>query len=210
MKKNLFIFFIILTLTISCNNPDWLLYRASSDYFPLKTGNWWQYSQYGQIEQVEVKSETIVYGTNCIHLLRNYSDEFWKKTDNEIRKLYVRKINIGGTDFEIQKAWLLQYQLPFVLGAQWAETFTDTVLVMGDTIRIFHTVSRVVREIGDVNVLAGTFHQCYKLDYIEQVKINDSLVEDYAGYECYAPQIGLVKKVINNRETLLMDYSVKQ
>lgn len=209
MKKSYF-FFIILTLTISCNNSDWLLYRAGSDYFPLKIGNWWQYSQYGQIEQVEVKAETVVYGTECIHLLRNYADEFWKKTDNEIRKLYIRTVNIGGTDFEIEKNWLLQYRLPLVLGAQWAEIFTDTVLVMGDTFRIFHTVRRMVSEICDVNVLAGTFQQCYRLDYLEQVKINDSLVEDYAGYEWYAPQVGLVKKVINNRETLLMDYSVKQ
>ncbi|MCX8014955.1 MAG: hypothetical protein N2748_02950 [candidate division WOR-3 bacterium] len=209
MKKS-YLLLVILILTITCNNPNWLLFRAGSDYFPLKAGNWWEYSNYGQIEQVAVVGETIAFNTPCIHLLRNYGDEFWLKTENEIRKLYVRTVNIGGTDYEIQNAWLLQYQLPLVLGAQWSEVFTDTVLVMGDTYRIYQTISRMVTEICDVNVFAGTFHQCYKLDYLEEVKINDSLVERYAGYEWFAPQVGLIKKVINNLETLLMDYSVQQ
>jgi hypothetical protein len=184
------------------------LYRAGNDYFPLQKGYWWQYESNGVYETVEVKGDTVAYGRPCIHLLRDFENEFWIKDNDEIRKLEFRTKNYDGTEYPIQQAWLLQYRLPFILGNYWTETFTDTVTVLGDTYRIQQTISRWVTEISDVNVLAGTFIQVYKIEYQEKFTLNDSTYY-YQGYEWFAPGVGLIKKNIDNIETSLIDYSTK-
>lgn len=198
-----FLFFLL-----SCNNNDWILYRAGNDYFPLKKGNWWQYETNGIFEMVEVKGDTIVYDRPCVHLLRNFADEYWVKDNGDVKKLELRTVNYNGTDYLIQKAWLLQYRLPFVLGSFWSEAFADTVVVLGDTHRIKQTITRQVFEITDITVPAGTFLQTYKIEYTETFILNDS-TEYYSGYEWFAPGVGLIKKISNNIEKILNDYSVK-
>ena len=167
---------------------------------------WWEYDVQGAIEVDSVVGETIAYGVNCIHYLRNYGDEYWIKNDGEVKKLELRTINVGGTENTIEQTWLLQYRLPFILGSYWTETFSDTVVVLGDTYRISQTVSRSVKEINDISVNVGMFIQTYKIEYFETITINDS-IEQHQGYEWFAPNVGLVKKIINGITTQLAAYS---
>ena len=205
-KLKIFLIIFAITIVLSCNNSDWILYRAGNDYFPLQKGYWWQYESNGVYETVEVKGDTVAYGRPCIHLLRDFDDEFWIKDNDEIRKLEFRTKNYDGTEYPIQQAWLLQYRLPFILGNYWTESFTDTVLVLGDTYRINQTITRKITDITDLSVVAGMFIQTYKVEYYETITINDS-IEYYSGYEWFAPNVGLVKKIINNVEKILVDYS---
>ncbi len=210
LNTNITVYLIIFlsVIILTCNNNDWILYRAGNDYFPLKNGYWLQYETNGIFETVEVKGDTVAYDRACVHLLRNFADEYWVKDNSDIKKLEIRTVNYNGTEYIIQKEWLLQYRLPFVLGSFWSEAFTDTVVVLGDTYHIKQTITRWVVEITDLTVPAGTFLQTYKIEYYEIFILNDS-VENYSGYEWFAPNVGLIKKIINNTETHLINYSVK-
>jgi hypothetical protein len=205
--KLLFIIALFLVV-ISCNNDDWLLYRTGQDYFPIKKDSWWKYENQTGTELVKVEGDTVINNRPCLHLLRNFASEYWVKDNGQIEKLVVKTINYAGNDYALQESWLLQYQLPFVLGSAWSESFADTVMVLGDSFRIQQTIARKVVEINDVNTPAGTFFQTYKIEYVETYTLNDS-TENYAGYEWFAPGIGLVKKIINNTEQILIDYSAK-
>lgn len=210
LNTNITVYLIIFlsVIILTCNNNDWILYRAGNDYFPLKKGNWWQYETNGIFEMVEVKGDTVAYDRPCVHLLRNFADEYWVKDNGDVKKLELRTVNYNGTDYIIQKEWLLQYRLPFVLGSFWSEAFADTVVVLGDTYHIKQTITRQVFEINDTTVPAGTFLQTYKIEYTETFILNDS-TEYCSGYEWYAPGVGLIKKISNNIEKNLIDYSVK-
>ena len=197
-----------LSIITSCDNQDWVLYRTSQDYLPFKNGNWWSYQSQDVTELIQVTTDTVVNNQPAIHQLNNFADEYWFKNNGEYRKLIVRTVNYNGDDYTIQNAWLLQYKTPFVLGNSWSDIFTDTVYVLGDTYRLKHIITRQVVEINDINTPAGTFFQTYKIIFSETFVLNDS-TEYYAGYECFAPNVGLVKKVSNNIESVLIDYLVK-
>jgi hypothetical protein len=155
-----------------------------------------------------VISDTNAFGISCSYLTRNFADEFWTKNNSEVKKLSIRTVNFGGTDYTIQEVWAVQYHLPFVLGNYWSNTYNDTATVLGDTYYTSQTITRKVVAVEDVNVPAGSFLQTYKLECIENVTINDS-TEQYSGFEWYAPGLGLVKSIINNTTKELIDYSVK-
>jgi len=210
--KNKIIYFtpivFALLVSISCHNQDWILYRASSDYFPLRNGDWWKYETQNITKLVEVQGDTFVNNQPCIHLFNAYEDEYWTDDNGNMRKLNLRTVNYGGTDYVLENEWLLQYKLPFVLGSLWSDVFTDTVVILGDSYRLKHNIIRKVVQIEDLNIPAGTFFQAYKIEYNETFTFNDS-IENYSGFEWFAPGVGLIKKVINNSETILTDYSVK-
>lgn len=207
MTKKYYWLIIFLLFIINCGN-DWLLYRASNDYFPLKTGNTWVYNKDGIITTLEVLTDTTAYGLSCSHLTRNFSDEYWSKSNGEVKKLFLRTINYSGTDYILQQSWLLEYQLPFVLGNLWSETYNDTVIILGDTFKIYQQIWRKVMEITDISVPAGSFFQTYKIEFSETFSLNDS-TEQYIGFEWFAPGVGLIKRITNNVEEVLIDYSVK-
>jgi hypothetical protein len=198
---------VFLLLIINCSD-DWLLYRTSSDYFPLKTGDEWVYEKNGTITTIETLTDTTAYGLACSHLIRNFGDEYWSKENGDVKKLIFRTVDYGGTDYVLQQSWLLEYRLPFVIGNYWSETFNDTVVILGDTFRLHQTMWRKVVQIADLSVPAGSFYQTYKLEYSETFSLNDS-TEEYSGFEWFAPGIGLIKRVINNSDEVLIDYSVK-
>jgi hypothetical protein len=201
------IFPIFVLLIVSCND-DWLLYRAGNDYFPLKNGSRWEYAKNGTITAVEVLTDTTAYGQSSSHLIRNFADEYWLKDNGDVKNLILRTVNYGGTDYTLQENWLLEYRLPFVVGNYWSDVFTDTVVILGDTFRLHQMIWRKVVEIADLSVPAGSFFQTYKLEFSETFMLNDS-TEQYSGYEWFAPGIGLIKRIINNSEEVLIDYSVK-
>ncbi|MEO0091362.1 MAG: hypothetical protein ABIK61_01445 [candidate division WOR-3 bacterium] len=205
MKICIIFSYLIWALLITCNNSDWVLYRAGQDYFPLKGGNYWKYDKGNVVELVEVKGETIAYGNSVWHLLRNGASEYWTKNGKEVKQLIIRKINYGGTDYILQQSWLLEYKLPFVLGNFWSDVFTDTVIILGDTFRIKQTVFRKIWEVSDITVPAGTFTQVYKIEFYETFSLNNYYEQQF-GYEWFAPGVGLIKRVYADTTESLIEY----
>lgn len=209
MKKYSFIIILPLILTtFTCHNDNWVLLRASSDYFPIHNGNYWKYQYQNTLIVVEVKNDTVINNTLAKIITRNFENEYWLQNDNELKKLELRYVNYGGIDYPIQNVFLLQYKFPFILGSSWSTTFNDTVNVLGENYVIKQTIARQVVAIEDINVPAGSFFQTYKIDFIESFMLNDS-TEYYAGSEWYAPDVGLVKRVINHNEQVLIEYSLQ-
>jgi len=209
MKKYYWLVILVCLLSVfSCDNKDWILFRASNNYFPLVVGDRWTYDNGGVTEVVKVISDTNAYGIACSYLTRDFADEFWVKDNSVVKKLELRNVNFGGTDYPIQQAWAVQFHLPFVLGNYWSNTYNDTALVLGDTYYVSQTITRKVVATEDINVAAGSFIQTYKLEYMESVAINDS-IEEYSGFEWYSPGLGLVKSIINNKTKELLDYLIK-
>lgn len=208
MTKKNFLFWAasgLLLMLTSCDNNDWVLYRAGQEYFPLKKGYYWKYDKGNSLELVEVKGETIAFGRATWNLLRNGANEYWTKNGSEVKKLFTRKVNYNGVDYTLQQSWLLQYKIPFVVGNFWSDVFTDTVIILGDTFRIKQTVFRKIWGITDITVPAGTFFQVYKIEFLETFTLND-YHEQHLGYEWFAPGVGLIQQAYADTTEVLMEY----
>jgi hypothetical protein len=96
-----------------------------------------------------------------------------------------------------ESGWLLEYELPFVIGSKWnlESSFTDSLL--GE---VTEKIDVEVLDREKVSVIAGTYEDCVKLKMDVSVSIVDTAGNDssyyYKQYEWYAPNVGLVKWVI--------------
>lgn len=199
----------MIVTTISCNNENWILFRASSDYFPLQKGNKWYYQTSGMTKIIEVKNDTVINNTSAIIITNNFQNEYWQKKQGDVKKLSLRQINYGGNDYILQQSWLLQYQLPFIIGSTWSDVFSDTVAIFGDSYYIKEMVTRKVVAIEDVDIPAGSFFHTYRIDFAETFSLNDSIAE-YLGSEWFAPEVGLIKRITDNNEQVLIEYLINK
>jgi hypothetical protein len=199
---------VAILFNLNCNNENWVLFRASQDYFPLANGNTWHYQTDNTATVIEVNNDTIINNIKATIVTRNFENQYWLKNQGEVKKLTLRTVNYGGNDYTIQASWLLQYRLPFIIGSTWSDVFTDTADVLGDIYYIKETIARQITAIEHITVPAGSFFETYRIDFVETCQINDSL-ESYTGSEWFAPGVGLVKRIANNIEQVLTDYLIE-
>lgn len=190
-----------------CNCNNWILYRAASEYFPLTVGNQWVYKKGDEFRFVEVCRETIIDGYSAFIIRNNFQDEFWKISEGRIEKLIQQYIIIAGNEYLLKRRWSLRYQIPLILGNQWSDYEQDSISLLGQNYHFEYVANWQVVGCEDVITPAGSFIESYKLDFWEEITINGER-EIYQGSEWLAPNVGLVKRVINGQEELLIDYTI--
>lgn len=205
MYRKLLLFGLLAALGCS----DLLFFRAGQDYFPLVGGSQWKYLAGTDTSYFEVAGDTSVGGQQATILLVDFVPEFWLKRAGtaEIRRYARRTIIRGGDEYELEARYALRYLLPFVEGDSWAETFRDTVVVLGtDTIDFYHRLQCRVGSAETVTTPAGSFDQCYRLEYTEELRDGDTTVTTFT--EWLAPGVGLVRRVTGPDELVLVDYRI--
>ncbi|MEO0080585.1 MAG: hypothetical protein ABIK44_07925 [candidate division WOR-3 bacterium] len=185
-----------------CACSDTTLYRAGRDYFPLIPGSEWRYQFGTDTTYLSVdSSQQVIQGQTCTVLYRNFAPEYWTKGLTEVRKFFVLASGYGET---LEARFGLVYQLPLVLGSVWQDEFFDTLLVRGDTIYFSHSLAGRVAAIEAVSTLAGTFYDCYRLDFQEQVVDPETTTTQFT--EWLAPGVGVVKRQTSAGDELLIEY----
>ncbi len=187
-------------------SQDHIVLRATADYFPFKVGNYWKYEDaVSKIPHiVEVKMDSVVFGRSCTVVEDNFKESYWVKSEGWVEKFVVKTITRYGEEDTLEQAYRAYYLLPFVVGNIWSDTLADTVVVMTDTIIFHHAIDVTVAGIEDVN----NFTDTYKVETVETVSQNDS-TETTVTTEWFAPGIGLVKRVGEGVEEILIEYQVR-
>ncbi|MBN2538340.1 hypothetical protein JXB37_08710 [candidate division WOR-3 bacterium] len=198
---------LALLLGLGCSGM--LFFRSGEDYFPLVRGSLWKFLAGADTSYFEVTGDSSVGGQVCTVVLVDYAPEFWLKRSGtaEIRRFYHRTLIRGGEEYELEARYGLRYLLPFVEGDSWAETFRDTVVVLGsDTIHYRHRLECRVAGVEPVSIPAGDFEQCYRLEFTELFEDEDTTVTAFT--EWLAPGVGLVRRVSGTDELVLADYRI--
>ncbi|HTW92678.1 MAG TPA: hypothetical protein VMH22_13370 [bacterium] len=199
---------VALIVLAGCN--DMTLLRAKSDYFPLISGSRWTYDVAGNAAVDSVAGDSAIDDRACIVVLRDYSPEYWTKAATEARKLTRLTVIREGQEYTIEERYGLVYELPFVLGATWSESFCDTVVLMGtDTVKLNDSLAGRVAAIDSVATPAGTFIQCYRVDTYRDIKTvepSDTTDSLLVYSEWLAPGVGLVKRVTGTETRVLTAY----
>jgi len=203
MRSNRLFVVAAALLLLSC---DTLLFRAGQDYFPLVPGSEWRYAAGTDTVILSVDTEpAVAAGRSCTRLLRDFAPEYWVKGSSEVLRLFTRTEVLPQGEDTIEHRFGLVYQLPFVEGTVWQETFRDTVVLLGtDTIFFSHSFSGRVAAIEDVAVPAGNYSDCYRLELSEEVVCRDTSRRQWT--EWLAPGIGVVKRRVGATEELLASY----
>ncbi len=198
---------LALLLLLGCS--DMLLFRATRDYFPLVRGSVWKYLSDGDTMYVEVLGDSTVGGQAGIVVASDFVPGFWLKQPpvTEIRRYYDRSLSRGGQEYVMEQRYGLVYLLPLVEGNQWAEQYSDTIIVLGtDTVNYLHRLEARVAAIEDITTPAGSFDQCYRIDFTELIVEYDSTILSYT--EWLAPDVGLVRRAEGTVELNLVHYRV--
>lgn len=204
--------FQYLTLTfflfLSCSD-DLLLYRASSDYFPLAKGMLWTYAVGAESLYVEVIGDSNVYGHFATVLTRNFYEEYWIKGKEEVKKFIAfRDDSIYRTGETIEMGYKLIYKFPLINNATWEEKKVDTVVVMGDSFKHTYTLKGVCSYLGTIN----SYLDCYKIEFYQErelIGLSDTTKRylfPYSWVEFLAPAIGVVRKEEQGRIEILTSF----
>jgi hypothetical protein len=178
-------------LSLACS--DMILFRAGQDYFPLVPGSYWGYEAGGFASYDSVAGDTAVLGRSARVVLRDFAPEFWLVSATELRRYVRRTVTLGGQEYVLEERFALEYVLPLVEGASWAESFADTVAVLGnDSVTVRDSVAARVTAVEPVDVRAGGFHECYRVEFYREFAGTDTVVEQYT--EWLAPGVGVVKR----------------
>jgi hypothetical protein len=183
---------------------EMLLYRAGQDYFPLVSGSRWTFEP----DRVDsVGRDTALAGRRATVVYRDYAPEFWLKTATEVRRLVRRTVIRSGSEYLLEEQYGLEYCLPLVEGAEWAESFRDTVVLLGtDTVAVFDSVWARVVAVEDLTTPAGWFLQCYRIDFNRIVQADTNFTESRT--EWLAPGVGVVRRTADGQTAELRDYHI--
>ena len=201
--NNLKLAFIVAIILANFSCEDKTLYRATSDYFPLKAGVIWQYVNLESNDTCEVKviGDTSVNIHNCILVTRDAIPEYWIKDKTEIRKLVEIKLNRAGSDFVLEQNFRTYFQLPLIKGNSWRDTLNNSVDVLGDSVNLRHIINGKVESIEGVTIPAGDFNEVYKVILVDTLWFDDSLSTRFS-YYWLAPETGIVKQRFESGDTI--------
>ena len=194
---------VIMLLTVNCSE-DKTLYRATSDYFPLKTGMIWYYvnsADNNDTSVVKVIGDTSANGHPCILVNRGSLEEYWIKDKSEIKKLVEIKINRAGFDFFLEQNYRQYFQLPLISSNSWCDSLNNSVDVLGDLVNLRHIIFGMVKDIEDISTPAGEFSEVYQVSLVDTLQIDDSLVVKTSFY-WLAPGAGIVKERFETEDTV--------
>lgn len=198
---------LLLTALTVLACSDMILWRAGADYFPLVTGSSWRYESGGFASFDSVAGDSVVLGRSARLVLRDFAPELWLADQSEVRRYDRRAAVIGGQEYVLLERWALVYRLPLVTGAGWGESFADTVVVLGsDSIVVRDSFSARVSAIEDVVVPAGSFAQCYRIEFYHEYTGIDTVAEQYT--EWLAPGVGVVRRTGAGSERVLTDWRI--
>ncbi|MEO0074159.1 MAG: hypothetical protein ABIK43_05830 [candidate division WOR-3 bacterium] len=196
----------LLCLFCACSN---ILYRAGGDYFPLNPGCWWKYLSDTDTVYVSVQDEdTVVKGRFCRVVFRNFYPEYWIKGPEAIEKFHVRVTGRPNTEDTLEARFGTVLALPLVDGSSWNDVFRDTIVIRGtDTIPYEHSLSGRVSMVDSISTPAGTFYDCYRVDFTE--RIIEQTAESTASVLWFAPGVGIVRRQTADDDEVLVEWGTE-
>ncbi len=189
--------------TLNCSQNK-MLYRATSEYFPLKAGMVWYYVNSADptdTSVVEVIGDSSAYGDFSTLIYRDFLEEYWIKDKTQIKKLFEIKINRAGFEFILEQDYLQYFRLPLITGNSWRDSLINAVDVQGDLVNLRHSIFGKVEEIEDISTPAGEFSEVYRVLLVDTLWIDDSLSVK-TSFFWLAPGKGSVKQRFEAEDTI--------
>jgi len=187
-----------------------LIFRLRANYIPIENiGNYWLYVSQADTIKLEVKQKEVVEGRACYLLERNAQPEYWWKGEGKVDRFHAEIMSVGGNEFLLGNFWIAYLKLPLFLGNDWNDEFMQQAVIYGDTITLIIKTEGSVESIEQID----TFDDCYKVQHIRIIKRESkafgNVSDTTISFEWYAPNVGIVKRLVNDREEGLISYEIQ-
>lgn len=203
-----FRFSILFLFLLACS--DTLLFRSGANYFPLHSGAQWKYLRNGSdtvYVQVDTASASLL-NQNCIRVYRDFAPEYYTLSPTEVRRHFLCTFSRPGTTEDTIEWFGLIYQLPFVLGNSYQEQLDTTIVWGTDTLKYSHTLAAKVAAIVDTVTPAGTFYDCYRIEFSKKAIVGEETTA-VKFTEWLAPATGVVGRKSEDFDEVLVLYQAK-
>jgi len=178
----------------ACKNH--IIERSANDYFPIKEGNWWNYTNddlYNPVSiNITIEPPDTILQRECYPF--NVSGEFhYYSKDQEGIKEYIKIIeNYGGSDYTILEGFIFRLELPFVTGNRFVDSLVDSLDFFGQWIKARYVINVLVSDYQEDEIYGEVYRVI--INRYQTVITQDSTVskEEYIE-EYYAPDIGMIE-----------------
>jgi|UniRef100_A0A7V3RFV0 hypothetical protein len=202
-----FVFFI---LFVNCDNH--IIERSANDYFPLKQGDWWSYTNLDLYEPVSVvitvEALDTILQRECYPF--NISGDFHYYTrDQDGIKEYIKLTqNYGGDEYTILQGFVTRLELPLVSGNRFLDSLADSVEFFGKWIKGRYLINGLVSDHQKDDVYGEVYRVIINLS--KTIITPDSTIasEDYFE-EYYAPGIGMVRFKNKDGDFRIKDFHIE-
>jgi hypothetical protein len=192
MRRGFLLFFLIL----SCEMPS-IVDRMVSDYFPYEEGREWIFLKNGEDTLYQkILGDTVLFG-DSVFIVESFGEVQYIHRDEESLKNYRKTIVYRwGEEILLEERFSLNFELPLVINNEWRDTYSNTVVVYGDTFSINYNLVGKVQDITEITVPSGKYSSVYKVFLREEEEIREKGDRIFEGEEkvyYLAPDIGPVK-----------------
>ncbi len=206
-KKALWILILTSIVVAGCVDPQGVIGRANSDYFPLTLTSSWRYiSENGGDTVALAVADYYEVGNDTVFVL-DFIGDIWELLlqNGDILRHYRYNIYPSGDEVTLEDNYGSFIEFPFVDGNSWRYFYADTVEFRGVDYSYRHVVAGRCELIGDFDVPYGDFDDVY------MVTIADTVVTDtisVASTELYfARDTGPIAIRYNGELYKLVDYT---
>ncbi len=199
--------FVILLFLLSCDN--YIIERASSDYFPIEEGNWWHYVRDSDTLIAEVEPLDTILQIECFPITFGGYLKYWSEDYGSISEYINIIYNFSGDDYTIIEDFIVRIELPLIDGNTWEDSLVDSLNISGEWIHAKYNISGRVSGFSYSENFDGDVYTI-ELNTIESLISPDTTIID-SNYvvEDYAPDIGLVRFENGDGEYTLIDYELQ-
>jgi hypothetical protein len=188
--KKLILTSLILALVSGCKNS--FAIRMTSDYFPLKVGNIWEFSVKWENNyqiSMEVKDIEVKQGDSLFAVDVGGEIYYFQRKSGIVTKTRELFTTYEGERVDFGTVYEPYLLLPPIEGENWEREFNFSSVHRGETLE--KEFSILVDSVKQTSLIinSGNYENVYRLKRTV-IEDNDSIVE----YEWFAPGIGLIKK----------------
>ncbi|MEO0124392.1 MAG: hypothetical protein ABIL69_10375 [candidate division WOR-3 bacterium] len=209
-RSILVILFCVLFLLSACKNH--IIERAASEYFPMKEGNWWNYTNDDLYNPISINIKTEAPDTILHHECYpfNVSGEIhYYSKDEEGIKEYIKIIkSYGGSDYTILEGFIFKLELPLVSGNRFVDSLVDSLNFFGQWIKVRYIINALVSEYQQDEIYGEVYRVV--INRYQSVITQDSTIskEEYVE-EYYAPGIGMIEFKNSAGRFRLKDFNIE-
>lgn len=209
LKKVIILCFTTFLFT-TCQNH--IIERSSSEYFPLKSGNWWQYANNDlynpHVINISVEPLDTFLQRECYPF--NVSGEFhyFSKDTKGIKEYIEMTYNYSGAIYIILQGYITRLELPLVKGNRFTDSLSDSLNFFGKWIKGHYLINGLVSDYENDKLYGDVYKIIFSIS--QSIMTPDSNISSELFFEeYYAPGIGLVRFKNNNGEFSLTDYHLE-
>lgn len=189
-----------------------IVLRTSAEYLPFRPGNWWRLVENGiydpRVILAEVEDPDTLAGIECLPVDYSGQVEYVYRTAEALRRYAEIVYSLSGTEHTIAAGFLTRIPLPLLDGCRFTDSLVDSSNIAGVWIRGTYRIDGLVVAEPEDPHYAGVYRVITTTTRI--LALPDTTIEQRARREeFFAPDIGLVRLILDDVEYSLTDYLVR-